>query len=423
MELRMILVSALIMLGALAGCGTTRPTLPPENLACGLVDNGLIVQDALSPVLNVILRKRLLLALGEPTPSFNVLSLSAGGEFGAYGAAFLGGWRSAGVGATPVARGDIQIVTGVSTGSLIATHAFLGEEDVVENKFRTLSGADVYKARSALALIHANSLFDSSGKDAIIDLFIDSGMIDRVAAQPVDHRLYIGTVDLDSGEFLRIDMVKLAQTIEPKGLRDACYKAIIGASSAIPIAFSPKFIDGRMLVDGGARRFLFFTDLSADAKKLGVARNLISLVHGDLQAGAEVTPNGVLQIAGRLSSVSSDQILKDSIFLQEAISTSCIAGVGMGCPTATSPAAPFVTMYAAAAAAAKHCAPKKAQCATTSGLNGEDMFCNPFMNCLADEGRVDGADYGSGRKPWLKASQLNLSSRSPADALLHTPMQ
>lgn len=403
---------------ALSGCGTPRPTNAPENLACGLDKNGLIVEDSFVRVFTASQSRPR--PMGVAKPPFTVLSLSAGGEFGAYGAGFLGGWASAGPSAVPVARSNVQVVTGVSTGSMIATHAFLGEEATVEKVFRDLSGKDVYSERSKLSLLTANSLLKADGKDHIIETVITEEVIERVVEKSEGgaRGLYIGVVDLDSGQFLRIDMVKLAKTVEPASLRLDCFRAILGGSAAIPVAFPPKFIDGRMLVDGGARRHLFFTDLGPVAKDPDVTKNVISVVHGDLAVGTDKpVDNGVLQIAGRIAEVFTDQGMKESIVMQEVLATSCLTGVGLGCSADPSkPASPAHTYYAAAAAAAKVCAPEKAKCvSSTSGLNSEDMFCNAFMTCLADRGRQDGLDMASGKKPWLTLRDLNLSSQPRAE--------
>jgi hypothetical protein len=54
----------------------------------------------------------------------NVLVLSGGDADGAFGCGVLAGWRDA-----PSARRPVfDVVTGVSTGALMATFAFLGEE-------------------------------------------------------------------------------------------------------------------------------------------------------------------------------------------------------------------------------------------------------------------------------------------------------
>ena len=50
--------------------------------------------------------------------ALNLLSISGGGQNGAFGAGFLIGWRESG------RRPQFDIVGGVSTGALLATHAF-----------------------------------------------------------------------------------------------------------------------------------------------------------------------------------------------------------------------------------------------------------------------------------------------------------
>jgi predicted acylesterase/phospholipase RssA len=52
-----------------------------------------------------------------------VLALSGGGQWGAFGAGFLKGWTQAGD-----RPAEFQVVTGTSTGSLQATFAFLGRD-------------------------------------------------------------------------------------------------------------------------------------------------------------------------------------------------------------------------------------------------------------------------------------------------------
>ena len=390
------------LVGLLAtACGSMRPNGPPDSLDCGLAR--FVVRDIYEDW-GVYRAKQLRLeALDDPNPSFNVLALSAGGEFGAYGAGFLSGWRSVGKGARPGPRADIQVVTGVSTGAILATHAFLGKDAEIEAKYRSLADNQIYRTRSLLELVRANSLLQADGKDLLIEDNLPGSVIDEVVAAPEGRFLYIGVVDLDSGSFLRIDMRKLARTIEPKELRNACYQAVIGASSAIPIAFPPKFIDEMMLVDGGARRHLFITELPKEAKFPGVARRLFSLVHGDLDVGCTKTKNGVLQIAGRSADLLTDQGFKDSIRLADSLASQPLDG-GSGPPLLS-------TYYAAAADAAAACQPERASCKSPAGTLSEDMFCNAFMNCLADRGKEDGRAYGSGQRQWLQLRDLNLSTQ------------
>src|SRR6185503_3448770 len=55
-----------------------------------------------------------------PLPPVNFLAISGGGDNGAFGAGLLNGWTAAGN------RPTFKLVTGVSTGGLIAPFAFLG---------------------------------------------------------------------------------------------------------------------------------------------------------------------------------------------------------------------------------------------------------------------------------------------------------
>lgn len=406
-------LAASLLLFSICGCGSMRPTTPPEALNCGL--EHFRIRDIYEQLETYRAERIRTEGLNDPKPSFNVLALSAGGEFGAYGAGFLRGWRSAGNAAKPSPLSDIQIVTGVSTGAILATHAFLGREDEIESVYRSVSGSKIYASRNVLELLWANSLFNTRGKDRLIEESLTTEVIEDVAKSPDGRYLYIGVVNLDTGEFIRIDMVALAKTIAPEMGRDDCYRAVVGASSAIPIAFAPKFVDGKMLVDGGARRHLFITDLPAAAKAPNVERNLISFIHGDLNAGCSETPNGVVKIAGRTASLFTDQSFKDSIRFTDVLAKEQIPGPT---PSATKPL--FATYYAAASTAAKDCEYSRKECGTSGSLGGEDMFCKEFMNCLATRGKVDGGAYATGSRPWLQIEDLNLSSKPSCDSRVPT---
>jgi hypothetical protein len=402
--MKFMISSGFALMLILTGCGSTRPLQPPQALSCNLTD--FRVNDIYENWRVYRATTARTLSLDDKSPSFNVLSLSAGGQFGAYGAGFLLGWGSVGSAARPGPRQDIQVVTGVSTGALLATHAFLGLDKKADAKYRNLSGEQVYKSRWLVEYLWADSLLNTAGKDEIVAEIVSSEIIDQVAAQSGQGRfLFLGMVNLDSGEFVRIDMVKLAGSLKPKEHRDACYRAVVGASSAIPVAFSPKFIDGRMWVDGGTRRHLFLTQPPQEAMG-NVTRRLYSIVHGDLAAGEEEVKNGVLQIAGRASTVLTDQGMKDSIRIQDALASACPAGVDCGGSKRM-----FETRYAAAAEAASFCAPKLRDCDGKGNAGSDDIFCNAFMQCLADRGRQDGIDYARGTRQWLTLDDLCLGSK------------
>ena len=403
---------ALVMvmfLSCLGACGSMRPTDPPQALRCDL--ERFAVRDIYSKE-SVFFRSQ---ALGqtEKPPSFNVLALSAGGEFGAYGSGFLSGWDSVGAAALPSARRDIQVVTGVSTGALMATHTFLGGMDeFMVYQYSHLAGSDVYRKRSVFELIWANSLYDTTKKDELIAGLISAELIDKVALVS-ERGLYLGFVNADTGAFVRIDMVALAKgdqtgMFKSRSERTACYLAVVGASSAISVAFSPKFIDDQMLIDGGARSFLFLTEVPPSSAVTGMTRRLFSFVHGSLSISCpEKVSNGVLAIAERTSSIAGDQNFKGSIRLVEDLARRPIS------PSDSSPT--FSTYYAAAASAAASCEPVRRTCIQDGA--GGDLFCPAYETCLAKRGHADGVTAttpdGTGiAGHWLRFEDLKLGSEN-----------
>ena len=85
-------------------------------------------------------------SLEEATPPrkpLNVLALSGGGSYGAYTAGILNGWTRSNK------RPDFDVVTGISTGALIAPLAFLGpkHDDNLRRFYTEIGQADVLRVR------------------------------------------------------------------------------------------------------------------------------------------------------------------------------------------------------------------------------------------------------------------------------------
>jgi len=90
--------------------------------------------------------------------ALNVLSLSGGGQNGAFGAGLLIGWRESG------RRPVFDIVGGVSTGALMATHALLGtpaDDAQLEEMYTQITKKDIYEERRIYSLATADSLADT----------------------------------------------------------------------------------------------------------------------------------------------------------------------------------------------------------------------------------------------------------------------
>ncbi|MDX1400550.1 MAG: patatin-like phospholipase family protein, partial [Kiloniellales bacterium] len=129
----------------------------------------------------------------------NVLSLSGGGQNGAFGAGFLIGWRERG------GRPAFDIVGGVSTGALLATHAFLGtpaDDVILEEMYTKVAKEDIYVDFGFLNILSGtNSLKDTAPLRALIAKYITEETLRRVAAASGQSRvLAVSTTNIDYGE-------------------------------------------------------------------------------------------------------------------------------------------------------------------------------------------------------------------------------
>ena len=288
--------------------------------------------------------------------TLNVLSLSGGGQWGAFGAGFLNGWSSidsAGGGWSDpgmpyLKRQDIDFVTGVSTGAMQTTLVLAGSadepvqgvpaEEVRAKADRLLkeSYLDPHIGRLAqkrnlldAALFH-NSLYDVSVLERLVRRTA-SDYLSVYQQLPKRKRAYVGTVDLDAGDFKVADLKAIADAPAAsvtEAQKSSCISESILASAAIPIGFPPRFIERHMFVDGGTRFGLFSTIFLTHPKikdaieraKLKVYVSVI--INGNQSSDTYKThrtkvKNGLVDIAKASMSNGIDQIYKDSVYRTE----------------------------------------------------------------------------------------------------------
>jgi predicted patatin/cPLA2 family phospholipase len=188
-------------------------------------------------------------------PTAYLLSLSGGGDNGAFGAGLLAGWTAHGN------RPKFKLVTGVSTGALIAPFAFLGPayDAALTDVYTNINPSRIYEKRFITAALIEDALSDTTLLYQTIAHYIDEQMLARIAAEYEKGRLLIiQTTDLDAGRPVLWNIGAIAASGNPRALD--LIRRILRASASIPAAFPPVMFDvevngkpyQEMHVDGGA---------------------------------------------------------------------------------------------------------------------------------------------------------------------------
>lgn len=204
-------------------------------------------------------------------PTAYYLAVSGGGDNGAFGAGLLNGWSETGT------RPEFRMVTGVSTGALIAPFAFLGPQydAALREVYTTMTPERVFRARGLTAALFNDAMADTSPLADIIAKYADEKMFAAIAREYNEGRLLlIGTTDLDAQRPVIWNIGALAASGKPGALQ--LFHQILRASAAIPGLFQPVMIDvevdGRkyqeMHVDGGTIAQLFLYPPTLEANRL-----------------------------------------------------------------------------------------------------------------------------------------------------------
>lgn len=166
-----------------------------------------------------------------------MLALSGGSDNGAYGAGLLNGWSKAGT------RPEFSIVTGVSTGALIAPLAFLGadQDATLERIYTTISAKDIYRARFAPTIPGSTSAASTKPLKQLVASVMTDALIDRIGREhSTGRRLFVGTANLDAQRMVVWNMGEIAASNAPG--RYALFRQVLLASSSIPALFAPVMI-------------------------------------------------------------------------------------------------------------------------------------------------------------------------------------
>ena len=208
----------------------------------------------------------------------HILALSGGGMFGAFTAGVLGGWTRT------EKRPEFDVVTGISTGALIAPLAFLGPQydGLMERFYTRITRKDIFTYQSWITVPFRDAVASTAPLRDIVESSMTLAMIDDIGkAHRGGRRLYVGTTNLDTRRFVTWDLGAIANVTaatEPerqKKLKEA-KKLIVNvlvASCTMPVVFSPVRIEveingkkyTELHIDGGVTAPVFVPPMVLDA--------------------------------------------------------------------------------------------------------------------------------------------------------------
>jgi hypothetical protein len=237
-------------------------------------------------------------------PPAYFLAVSGGGDNGAFGSGLLNGWTETGT------RPQFKIVTGVSTGALIAPFAFLGSayDAQLREVYTTMTPDRVFRERGLTAALFDDAMADTTPLSLLIAKYADQNLLDAIAAEYRKGRLLmIGTTNIDAQRPVIWNVGAIAASGR-SGALDLLRK-ILRASSAIPGAFQPVLIDveldghkyQELHVDGGAIAQLFLYPPSIDLRRDAIKRERHAYIirNARLDPDYSVTERRTISLAGR----------------------------------------------------------------------------------------------------------------------------
>jgi hypothetical protein len=243
--------------------------------------------------------------------SIDILALSGGGAGGAFGAGVLVGLTNAN------ARPRYELVTGVSTGALIAPLAFLGPDwdGKLTEAYRGDATNGLLKSRGA-GVLFGVGVYEGEPLRRLVERFVTDELIGAIAKETAGGRmLLVATTNLDREETVIWDMGAIAAQSQrgPDGKRRAreLFRDVLVASASAPGVFPPVLIEvmengkafQEMHVDGGATTpFFIVPDIAmimGYAPKALHGANVYVVINGQAASPPRATQNNTVDIAAR----------------------------------------------------------------------------------------------------------------------------
>jgi hypothetical protein len=242
------------------------------------------------------------------------IALSGGGEEGAFGAGLMAGLTKAN------ARTDHTVVTGVSTGALMAPFVFLGAryDEALRANYTGINSGDIFEVAQT-----PESFLDTWPLKKLIEKQVTPEMLAEIAAEHrKGRRLFVVTTSLDSGRPVVWNIGAIASRGGDQPLK--LVRDVLLASSSIPGFFPPVHIEveangktfSEMHADGTIRAPFYIAPESLLTGSTGArlpAEQIYVVVNSRLGAGFELTSRATLSVLGRAITVALKATLRGEI--------------------------------------------------------------------------------------------------------------
>jgi hypothetical protein len=249
-----------------------------------------------------------------PTTPGPWLALSTGGGDGAFGAGLLNGWTESGK------RPEFSVVTGVSTGALMAPYAFIGpaQDPGLKRAYTEYNAGDIFEDTKT-----PESLVDTWPLKRLIAKEVTPELLAQVAeAHKKGRRLFVATTNLDAQRGVIWNMGAIAAKGDEAALE--LFRNVLRASTAIPGLFPPVLIDveangkktQEMHADGGLTAQIFVAPESmlntASTTKLP-ATELYLIANNRLAPEFQTTERSLIFVLGHAIAVGVQSMLRVNI--------------------------------------------------------------------------------------------------------------
>ena len=141
-------------------------------------------------------------------------------------------------------RPTFKLVTGISTGALLAPFAFLGPEYDAQLKdvYTTTTDKNIFTKKSILTAYWRESIYDTKPLAETIAKYIDEKVLAAVSREYKKGRiLLVGTTQLDAQRHVIWHMGAIASSNDPGSLD--LFRKVLLASASMPAIFPPVYIN------------------------------------------------------------------------------------------------------------------------------------------------------------------------------------